>query len=120
MRSKALSQAFEAAPAPQKATGQSTLFDTTPQVAEVRDYVASRWQPSALPQKNLEYRVTINADGSLGAVQPLGASAQQYLNQVPLPQASSAFVSPSGTRSNIRLLLRQDGKVQTFLDETGQ
>jgi hypothetical protein len=120
MRSRALSQSFESAPAPQKAAGQSTLFDTTPQVAEVRDYVASRWQPSSLPQKNLEYRVTVNANGSLGAVEPLGASAQQYLNQVPLPQPSSAFVSGSGARSNIRLLLRQDGTVQTFLDETGQ
>jgi Domain of unknown function (DUF4335) len=120
VRSRALSQAFKAAPAPQKAAGQSTLFDTIPQVAEVRDYVASRWQPSSLPQKNLEYRVTVNADGSLGAVEPLGASAQQYLNQVPLPQPSSAFVSASGTRSNIRLLLRQDGAVQTFLDGAGQ
>jgi Domain of unknown function (DUF4335) len=120
MRSKALSQAFEAAPAPQKAAGQSTLFDTIPQVAEVRNYVASRWQPSAPLQKNLEYRVTINADGSLEAIEPLGASAQQYLNQVPLPQVSSAFVSPSGTRSNIRLLLRQDGTVQTFPDGAGQ
>ncbi len=119
-RSKAPSQAFKAAPAPQKATGQSTLFDTTPQVAEVRNYVASRWQPSSLPQKNLEYRVTVNADGSLGAVEPLGASAQQYLNQVPLPQPSSTFVSASGARSNIRLLLRQDGAVQTFLDGAGQ
>ena len=121
MRSKALSQALESAPAPQRSTaGQSTLFDTTPQVAEVRDYVASRWQPSSPPPKTLEYRVTVNTDGSLGAVEPLGASAQQYLNQVPLPQASSAFVSASGARSNIRLLLRQDGTVQTFLDETGQ
>ncbi len=121
MRSRALSQALESAPAPQRsAAGQSTLFDTTPQVAEVRDYVASRWQPSSLPPKTLEYRVTVNTDGSLGAVEPLGASAQQYLNQVPLPQASSAFVSGSGTRSNIRLLLRQDGTVQTFLDEASQ
>lgn len=121
MRSRALSQALESAPAPQRsAAGQSTLFDTTPQVAEVRDYVASRWQPSSLPPKTLEYRVTVNADGALGAVEPLGASAQQYLNQVPLPQVSSAFVSGSGARSNIRLLLRQDGTVQTFLDEAGQ
>lgn len=120
MRSRALSQSFEAAPAPKKAAGQSTLFDTVPQVAEVRNYVATRWQPSSPPPKTLEYRVTVNADGSLGTVEPLGASAQQYLNQVPLPQTSSAFVSGSGTRSNIRLLLRQDGTVQTFLDEAGQ
>lgn len=112
-----------AASAPQKlAQQQSTLFDTIPQVAEVRDYVASRWQPTSLPPKTLEYRVTLNADGSLNRVEPLGAAAQQYLAQVPLPTAAAGFVSPtaSGARPSIRLLLRQDGTVQTFLDTAGQ
>jgi Domain of unknown function (DUF4335) len=121
-RSRALSQSLEAAPAPSKAAEQATLFDTTPQVAEVRSYVATRWQPSTPPPKTLEYRVTINGDGSLGTVDPLGVSAQQYLSQVPLPQSSAAFVSPpaSGSRQNIRMLLHPDGTVQTFLDAAGQ
>jgi Domain of unknown function (DUF4335) len=121
-RSRAFSQSFEAAPAPSKATEQATLFDTVPQVAEVRNYVATRWQPSTPPPKTLEYRVTINGDGSLGTVEPLGVSAQQYLSQVPLPQSSTAFVSPSasGNRQNIRMLLHPDGTVQTFLDAAGQ
>lgn len=121
-RSKGFSQSLEAAPAPSKATEQATLFDTIPQVAEVRNYVATRWQPSSPPPKTLEYRVTINGDGSLGTVESLGVSAQQYLSQVPLPQSSAAFVSPpaSGSRQSIRMLLHQDGTVQTFLDTTGQ
>jgi Domain of unknown function (DUF4335) len=121
-RSKAFSQSFKAAPAPSRATDQATLFDTIPQVAEVRNYVATRWQPSAPLPKTLEYRVTVNGDGSLGGVEPLGVSAQQYLTQVPLPQSSAAFVSApaSGSRQNIRMLLHQDGTVQTFLDTTGQ
>ena len=120
-RSKAFSQ-LEAAPAPSKVTEQATLFDTVPQVAEVRSYVATRWQPASPPPKTLEYRVTVNGDGSLGGVEPLGVSAQQYLAQVPLPQGSAAFVSApaSGSRQNIRMLLHQDGTVQTFLDTTGQ
>jgi hypothetical protein len=120
-RSKAPSM-LEAAPAPASKTAtQQTLFDTIPQVAEVRDYVANRWQPAAPPPKTLEYRVTLNGNGSLAKVEPLGVSAQQYLNQVPLPKGTSAFVSPAaaGTRPSIRLLLRQDGTVQTFLDEKG-
>jgi Domain of unknown function (DUF4335) len=121
-RSRALTQSAKSAPAPQVAARQSTLFDTIPQVAQVRDYVASRWQPASPPPKTLEYRVTVNGDGSLGAVEPLGVSAQQYLGQVPLPQTSGAFVSPpaAGSRPSIRMLLHQDGTVQTFLDTTGQ
>ncbi|WP_404783787.1 DUF4335 domain-containing protein [Altericista sp. CCNU0014] len=122
-RSKAPSQLFESAPIPAPKTAtRETLFDAIPQVAEVRDYVASRWQPSPPPPKTLEYRVTLNGDGSLGAVEPLGTAAQQYLDRVPLPKDASAFVSPvaAGTRPSIRLLLRQDGTVQTFLDERGQ
>jgi Domain of unknown function (DUF4335) len=122
-RSRSLSQSAKAAPiSPNVANKPSTLFDTIPQVAEVRDYVASRWQPSSPPPKTLEYRVTVNGDGSLGAVEPLGVSAQQYLGQVPLPQGSGAFVSPpaAGSRPSIRMLLHQDGTVQTFLDNTGQ
>jgi hypothetical protein len=123
-RSKTITQsAAKAAPiSPNVANKPSTLFDTIPQVAEVRDYVASRWQPSSPPPKTLEYRVTVNGDGSLGAVEPLGVSAQQYLGQVPLPQGSGAFVSPpaAGSRPSIRMLLHQDGTVQTFLDNTGQ
>jgi hypothetical protein len=120
-RTRASSQFFEAVPAPSKATEQATLFDTTPQVAEVRNYVTARWQPSSPPPKTLEYRVTVNGDGSLGGVEPLGVSAQQYITQVPLPQGSAAFVSAptSKSRQNIRMLLHPDGTVQTFLDTTG-
>lgn len=121
-RSRSLSQSAKAAPISPNVAKPSTLFDTIPQVAEVRDYVASRWQPSSPPPKTLEYRVTVNGDGSLGAVEPLGVSAQQYLGQVPLPQGSGAFVSApaAGSRPSIRMLLHQDGTVQTFLDNTGQ
>jgi hypothetical protein len=121
-RSKTIAQSAKAAPISPNVAKPSTLFDTIPQVAEVRDYVASRWQPSSPPPKTLEYRVTVNGDGSLGAVEPLGVSAQQYLGQVPLPQGSGAFVSPpaAGSRPSIRMLLHQDGTVQTFLDNTGQ
>jgi Domain of unknown function (DUF4335) len=121
-RSKSPSM-FEAAPAPiSKTAPQQMLFDTIPQVAEVRDYVATRWQPASPPPKTLEYRVTLNGDGSLEKVEPLGVSAQKYLDRVPLPKGTSAFVSPTaaGTRPSVRLLLRQDGTVQTFLDSRGQ
>jgi hypothetical protein len=40
------------------------------------------------------------------------------LAQLPLPTGTAPFVSPleSGSSPSIRLVLRQDGTVQTFLD----
>lgn len=102
--------------------GQSSLFDTIAQVAEVRNYVASRWQPTSPPTKTLEYRLTLNADGSIAQVDPLGASAQQYLGQLPLPALQSPFVSAvgSGGRPTVRLVVHPDRTVQTFLDGAGR
>jgi hypothetical protein len=113
-----LSKSAPVSPATQPAPQQPTLFDTVPQVAEVRDYVVSRWQPTPPPPKTLEYRVKINANGSLANVDPLGASAQQYLDKVPLPSGQDPFVSRvgSGPTPNVRLVLHPDGTVQTFLD----
>ncbi|HEY9825477.1 MAG TPA: DUF4335 domain-containing protein [Stenomitos sp.] len=103
--------------APSVSEKNSSLFDTIPQVAEVRTYVAQRWQPPQALSRSLEYRLTLNRDGTLANVEPLGTSAQQYLNQVPLPSPSSAFVSPLEEKNaNIRLVLQPDGNVQTFLD----
>ena len=121
---RTLSKSLETAPsaAARQQVGQSSLFDTIGQVAEVRDYVASRWQPANPPASTLEYRLTLNPDGSLAQVEPLGASAQQYLNQLPLPAPQSPFVSAvgSGRRPTVRLVLRPDGTVQTFLDGAGR
>jgi Domain of unknown function (DUF4335) len=121
---QAFSQSSEASPsapqvlARQPQSSSSSLFDSIAQVAEVRDYVAARWSPATLPPKTLEYRLTLNANGSLAQVEPLGTSAQQYLNQLSLPVAQAPFVSAvtSGGQPTIRLVLSPDGRVQTFLD----
>jgi Domain of unknown function (DUF4335) len=122
--SRSMAKSSETAPskAARQSVGQSSLFDTIGQVAEVRDYVASRWQPATPPPKTLEYRLTLNTDGSLAQVDPLGASAQQYLSQLPLPAPQSPFVSAiaSGRQPTVRLVVRPDGTVQTFLDGAGR
>jgi Domain of unknown function (DUF4335) len=120
-RPMAKSSSSDASNARQR-VGQSSLFDTIAQVAEVRDYVASRWQPASPPPRTLEYRLKLNTDGSLAQVDPLGASAQQYLGQLPLPTPQSPFVSAlgSGGRPTVRLVVHPDGTVQTFLDGSGR
>jgi Domain of unknown function (DUF4335) len=120
---RSMAKSSEAAPnTARQPVGQSSLFDTIGQVAEVRDYVASRWQPATPPPKTLEYRLTLNANGSLAQVEPLGASAQQYLSQLPLPASQAPFVSAiaSGGQPTVRLVVQPDGTVQTFLDAAGR
>ncbi|MBI4780083.1 MAG: DUF4335 domain-containing protein [Oscillatoriophycideae cyanobacterium NC_groundwater_1537_Pr4_S-0.65um_50_18] len=94
-----------------------TAFDAIPQVAEVRNYFQSSWQaPEGLTQ-TLEYRLVLNSDGSLQRIIPLGQAAATFLDRTNMPLLNEPFVSPveNGT-PQIRLVLGQDGKVQTFLE----
>jgi Domain of unknown function (DUF4335) len=114
--------AAKAAPRSQRQqSNASSLFDTIPQVAEVRDSVAARWKAEPLPPKILEYRLTLNPNGTLAQVEPLGTSAQQYLTQLALPALGAPFVSAvsAGGRPIIRLVVSPDGTLQTFPDSGG-
>jgi hypothetical protein len=94
-----------------------TAFDAIPQVAEVRNYFQGSWQaPEGLTQ-TLEYRLVLNSDGSLQRIIPLGQAAATFLDRTNMPLLNEPFVSPveNGT-PQIRLVLGQDGKVQTFLE----
>ncbi len=93
------------------------LADTIPQVAEARSYFAQRWQPPAGLKQTLEYTLVLNANGTLQRAVPLGQAASTYLDRTPIPLANQPFVSaPEGKGSAfIRLVLRPNGKVETFL-----
>ncbi|WP_448564787.1 DUF4335 domain-containing protein [Trichothermofontia sp.] len=96
----------------------STVFDVIPQVAEVRSYFQSRWQvPEGLSQ-TLEYRLVLNPDGSIQQIFPLGQAAGNYIDRTGMPLIGEPFVSPiaDGKQPRIRLVLKPDGKVQTFLE----
>ena len=103
------------------ATPQETslLLDTIPQVAEVRRYFQQNWKvPEGLNQR-LEYRLTLNPDGSLGRITPLGRAASIYLDRTNMPLLGEPFVSPLtlAEPQTIRLVLTPDGAVRTFLEE---
>lgn len=100
-------------PAPQS----ETLFDQTPQVAEVRNYFQSRWEPPVNLKQDLEYQIILNANGSLEKIIPLGRVAETHLSTLPLPQANQHFVSASPTQANqkMRLVFRSNGQINTFL-----
>lgn len=97
----------------------NTLFDNIPQVAEVRDYLQQRWKPPASLSQNPEYYVFLNTDGTIQRIQPLNTAAVENLERSNLPMPGDPFVSPVKGEGNpkIRVVLNQDGKVQTFLEK---
>lgn len=96
----------------------ASLFDYTPQVAEVRNYFQEKWQPPTDLQQTLQYRLVINKNGYLQTVIPLGYNAEFYLQQVNFPPSSQSFVSPFSQSETqiIRLVLQPDGNILTLLD----
>ncbi|NBD32786.1 MAG: hypothetical protein GVY17_07445 [Cyanobacteria bacterium] len=93
-----------------------TLFDQTPQVAEIRNYFQSRWEPPANLEQDLEYQMVISGNGALEEIIPLGRAAEKHLSTLPLPQLHQRFVSASPTKANqkIRLVFRPNGQINTF------
>ncbi len=99
--------------------GNTTLFDNIPQVAEVRSYFQKRWQPPSGLTQTLEYSLTLNADGSIQRIIPLGKAAGDFIDRTNIPLPGEPFVSAvdGGRNPSIRLVLTPDGKVSTFLEQ---
>jgi hypothetical protein len=108
----------ESAPA-NNGGGDSKLSDTIPQVAEARNYLQQRWKPPADLTQTLEYSLTLDTDGSIQRILPLGQAAVEYMDRTGIPTPGKQFVSPvaRGGNPTIRLVLTADGKVQTFLEQ---
>ena len=88
------------------------------QAIEIRQYMSQHWQaPTGLTQ-SLQYQLTLNTNGSLQQVKPLDQSATKYLSQVPFPAVNQPFIAPfkSSPSPQVRLVLKPDGTVQTFVD----
>ncbi|MEG4630289.1 DUF4335 domain-containing protein [Microcoleus sp. AR_TQ3_B6] len=98
----------------------STLFDTIPQVSEARTYFEERWKPPEGMEQTLEYSVLIDENGSIQSIVPMGKAAADYIDQTNMPLAGEPFVSPvsNGKNPKIRVVLRPNGRVQTFLEES--
>ncbi len=106
----------ESAPADNAA--DSKLSDIIPQVAEARNYFQQRWTPPAELTQTLQYSLTLETDGSIQRILPLGQAAVKYIDSTGIPRPGDRFVSPVAGGGNpiIRLVLTPDGKVQTFLE----
>lgn len=104
--------------APQVATNRSTAFDNYPQIAEIREYFSQKWQPPTELTQMLEYRLVLDANGTIQRIIPLGDASERYVDRTDMPLMGEAFVSPLQGRDQlqVRLVLSPDGKVQAFSD----
>ena len=94
------------------------LFDKIPQVVEVREYFQSSWKPPQDLDKNLQYSLLLNGDGSVAKVIPIGQASVEFYGNTNMPLEEEAFVSniEGGKSAKIRIVLRPDGQVMTFLE----
>jgi len=97
----------------------NNLLDTIPQVAEVREYFQARWKAPEELNQRIEYRLTLNREGAIARIMPLGKAASIYLDRTQMPLMNTNFVSPlkTGDNATIRLVLSPDGEVKTFLEQ---
>ena len=106
----------------QVAQNQQTQAKNIPskpnQLQEIKAYFQAQWQPPADLKQSLEYRLYLNADGSIKRVIPIGKAATLYLSQTNIPVQGEKFISPleQSQPSIIRLLLNPDGKVETLAE----
>ncbi|MEG4323164.1 MULTISPECIES: DUF4335 domain-containing protein [unclassified Microcoleus] len=97
-----------------------TLFDTIPQVSEARTYFEERWKPPEGMEQTLEYSLQIDESGSIQTIVPMGKAAADYIDRASMPLVGEPFVSAvsNGNNPKIRVVLRPNGRVQTFLEES--
>lgn len=88
------------------------------QLKEVKAYFQEKWQPPAELKQSLEYRLILNPDGSIKRVVSLGKAAKLYLSKTNIPVQGEPFISPisESQKSQVRLLLSPDGRVQAFTE----
>ena len=70
-------------------------------------------------RETLQYRLALNPDGSIADVEPIGQAAIIFQERAAIPPVGTPFVSPLPAEigsPTIRLVLRPDGTVRTFLE----
>jgi Domain of unknown function (DUF4335) len=99
------------------ATG--TLFDSSAQIAEARQFFQQRWNPPSGLTKPLTYIVDIDIDGSIQGITPLGSASKKYIDQsgMPLPGERLVSANQTGKPVRVRVVLSPDGKVKTFSEK---
>ncbi|MDJ0650986.1 MAG: DUF4335 domain-containing protein [Xenococcaceae cyanobacterium MO_188.B19] len=88
------------------------------QVKEVKAYFQQTWQPPKELKQTLEYRLIINANGSIKRIIPIGTVSEIFIDRTNIPLMGEKFVSPlkNQSQATVRLFLSPDGDVTTILE----
>jgi hypothetical protein len=94
--------------------GEVTAAALNPALGEVQAYFRQRWRPPQALTTSIEYRLTVNPNGSLEQVTPLSSAAAISLDYTGMPLRTDPFISPLGGDRpyQLRLILKPDGSVQ--------
>ena len=84
------------------------------QIQQITTYFQDKWQPPAELKQSLEYRLWLNADGTIERVVPLGKASQLYIDRTNIPLKGESFIDSKSQSSIVRLLLSPDGGVQVL------
>ena len=84
------------------------------QIQQITAYFQEKWQPPAELKQSLEYRLWLNADGTIERVVPLGKASQLYIDRTNIPLKGESFIDSKSQSSVVRLLLSPDGGVQAL------
>ncbi len=88
------------------------------QVKEVKAYFKQTWEPPKELKQTLEYRLIINANGSIKRIIPIGTVSEIFIDRTNIPLMGEKFVSPlkNQSQATVRLFLSPDGNVTTILE----
>jgi hypothetical protein len=91
---------------------------TIPQLDELKQYFQKRWKPIAGVTEPLQYQLELGANGAIQRTTPLGKAAQDHVEESTI-SLNEVIVAPltQGKAATIRLVLRPDGTVETFLEK---
>ncbi|MCT7986293.1 DUF4335 domain-containing protein [Laspinema sp. A4] len=100
----------------ESATQTPSIFEDPPQLAEAKSYFQDTWQPPEGFKDKLEYVLTLNPDGSIQQIVPLGIASGTHIDISGVPLQGTPFVSPlpEAQSLQIRVVLEPDGRVLTF------
>ena len=85
------------------------LIDRSAQLGEIQDQVSRRWNPPETLSKDVEYLLTVKADGTVESIAPVGEIAQKYLSSVIANLNPLTKLSPISGSYNVRVVLSASG-----------
>jgi Domain of unknown function (DUF4335) len=109
-RDAALSKLPTLTPAPITPRGEA-------QAAAVQSYFMQNWKPQKDLEQGLEYKLQLDANGTLQESTPLGAKSEELSQSVGIPAAVGTKIAPAaadGQPTTVRLFLKATGEVQAL------